>query len=51
MSTPNPSQDPKPTTDTLLRGCIGWLHSMPESQKPDPAWMAPLYEWLKDNRT
>jgi len=38
------------STTTLLRGCIGYLNSLPESQKPDPAWFAPLWDWLRDNR-
>jgi len=42
--------DRPPSTETLLRGCIGYLNSLPESQKPDPAWFAPLWDWMRDNR-
>ena len=42
--------DRPPSTETLLRGCIGYINALPKSSKPDPAWMAPLWEWIRDNR-
>lgn len=42
--------DQKPSADQLLRGCIGWLEALPKDQRPDPEWMYPLWEYLRDHR-